>query len=270
MATLSLPTTECESRELASRLVLGGFLRVHGIPVAVLVLKRIIDLAFVLTVFSLGVWLFLLIALAIRLDSPGPIFYRQKRAGALRTRDPHGRCAFEVFDMLKFRTMRVDAEKMTGAILAEAGDSRVTRVGRILRKTRLDELPQIWNVLKRDMSLVGPRPERPELLANLALAIPFFEERMLGTKPGITGFAQVSLGYTGHAPVGSRIAALEGSLTNPFQMDGTEGSIVDDMRLKLLFDLAYVVALNQFWTFLAIELLIILKTPWVMLRGLGR
>jgi lipopolysaccharide/colanic/teichoic acid biosynthesis glycosyltransferase len=271
MATLSLPTTaDYASRELAARLMLRGFLRVQGIPVAVLIMKRIIDLAFVLTVFSLGGWLFLLIALAIRLDSPGPIFYRQKRAGALRGRDAHGRCTFEVFDMLKFRTMRVDAEKMTGEVLAETGDLRVTRVGRILRKTRLDELPQIWNVLKRDMSLVGPRPERPELLANLALAIPFFEERMLGTKPGITGFAQVSLGYAGHAPVGSRIAALEGSLTNPFRMAGTEGSIVDDMRLKLLFDLAYVVALNGFWTFLALELLIILKTPWVMLRGLGR
>ena len=271
MAALLLPTTaDYASRELASRLVLRGFLRVQGIPVAVLIVKRIIDLAFVLTVFSLGAWLFLLIALAIRLDSPGPIFYRQKRAGALRARDPHGRCAFEVFDMLKFRTMRVDAEKMTGEVLAVTGDLRVTRVGRFLRKTRLDELPQIWNVLMHDMSLVGPRPERPELLANLALAIPFFEKRMLGTKPGITGFAQVSLGYTGHAPAGSRIAALQGPLTNPFRMDGTEGSIVDDMRLKLLFDLAYVASLNRFWTFLALELLIILKTPWVMLRGLGR
>jgi lipopolysaccharide/colanic/teichoic acid biosynthesis glycosyltransferase len=271
MATLSLTTTtEYASRELASRLLWRGFLRVQGIPVTVLIAKRIIDLAFVLTVFSLGAWLFLLIALAIYLDSPGPIFYRQKRAGALRERDPHGRCSFEVFEMLKFRTMKVDAEMMTGEVLAETGDLRVTRVGRILRKTRLDELPQIWNVLKRDMSLVGPRPERPELFANLALAIPFFEARMLGTRPGITGFAQVSLEYAGHAPVGSRIAALKGSLTNPFRMDGTEGSIVDGMRLKLLFDLAYVVAQNGFWTFLALELLIILKTPWVMLRGLGR
>ena len=269
--TLSLPTTaEYTSRGLASRLVLRGLLHVQGIPVTVLAVKRIIDLAFVVAVFTLGSWLFLLIALAIYLDSPGPVFYRQKRAGALRGRDAHGRCKFEVFEMLKFRTMRVDAEKTTGQILAEAGDSRVTRVGRILRKMRLDELPQIWNVLNRDMSLVGPRPERPELFANLALAIPFFEERMLGAKPGITGFAQVSLGYAGRAPAGSRIAALQGSLTNPFEMAGTEGSIVDDMRLKLLFDLAYVVALNGFWTFLALELLIILRTPWVMLRGLGR
>jgi lipopolysaccharide/colanic/teichoic acid biosynthesis glycosyltransferase len=271
MSTLSLRlTAEDTSREVAARLVLRGLLRVHGIPVTVIAVKRIIDVTFALAVFILGVWLFPLVVLAIYVDSPGPIFYRQKRAAALRRRDRHGQCTFVPFEMLKFRTMRVDAEKMTGAVLAEADDPRVTRVGRILRKTRLDELPQIWNVLKGDMSLVGPRPERPELFANLALAIPFFEERMLGTKPGITGFAQVSLGYTGHAPTGSPIALLEGSLTNPFRLDGTEGSLADDMRLKLLFDLAYVVALNGFWTFLALELLIILKTPWIMLRGLGR
>jgi lipopolysaccharide/colanic/teichoic acid biosynthesis glycosyltransferase len=271
MPTLSLPRiAEAPSREVALRLVVRGLMRVQGIPVTVIVVKCIIDVAFALTIFILGSWLFLLIALAISLDSPGPVFYRQKRAASLRRRDPRGRCTFVVFDMLKFRTMRVDAEKMTGPVLAEAADPRVTRVGRILRKTRLDELPQIWNVLNGDMSLVGPRPERPELFANLALAIPFFEERMLGTKPGITGFAQVSLGYTGRAPAGSPIAALEGSLTNPFRLDGSEGSLADDMRLKLLFDLAYVVALHGFFTFLALELLIILKTPWVMLRGLGR
>jgi lipopolysaccharide/colanic/teichoic acid biosynthesis glycosyltransferase len=271
MPTLSLTTTaEYTSRAVAARLVLRGLLRVHGVPLAVVVVKRIIDLAFALTIITLGGWLFPLVALAIYLDSPGPIFYRQNRAAALRRRDPHGNCTFVLFEMLKFRTMRVDAEKMTGAVLAEADDPRITRVGRILRKTRFDELPQIWNVLKGDMSLVGPRPERPELFANLALAIPFFEERMLGTKPGITGFAQVSLGYTGHALAGSPVALLESSLTNPFRLDGTEGSLADDMRLKLLFDLAYVVALNGFWTFLALELLIILKTPWVMLRGLGR
>ncbi len=271
MPTLSLPVTEeYTSQGVASRLLSRGLLHVHGIPVSVLVVKAIIDVTFALTVFALGFWLFALIALAIYVDSPGPVFYRQKRAATLRRRDPHGRCTFVVFDMLKFRTMKVNAEGKTGAVLAAAHDPRITRVGRILRKTRLDELPQIWNVLKGDMSLVGPRPERPELFADLALAIPFFEERMLGTKPGITGFAQVSLGYTGHAPEGSPIAALELSLTNPFRLDGTEGSLADDMRLKLLFDLAYVVALNGFWTFLALELLIIVKTPWVMLRGLGR
>ena len=105
--------------------------------------------------------------------------------------------------MCKFRTMRADAEKLTGAVLAQRGRSAHHGVGRFLRKTRLDELPQLWNVLRGDMSLVGPRPERPELARNLAMAIPFFEERMRDVKPGITGLAQVSLGYTGRAPDGS-------------------------------------------------------------------
>src|SRR5688572_29218807 len=111
------------------------------------------------------------IAVAIYLDDPGPIFYRQRRAGMLRgfeSKDGVPTPEFELFDMFKFRTMRVDAEKLTGAVLATENDPRITRVGRILRKTRLDELPQVLNILRGDMSLVGPRPERPELLINLA------------------------------------------------------------------------------------------------------
>ena len=218
----------------------------------------------------IALWLFPLIALAIRIDSRGPIFYRQRRAGALRERDPHGRCAFFEFDMMKFRTMRVDAEKLTGAVLAAENDPRVTRVGRFLRKSRLDELPQIWNVLKGEMALVGPRPERPELFENLSLAIPFFEERMRDCKPGITGLSQISLGYSGHAPTGSAVSAFEGLLTNPFKLDLADGASADDMRMKLLFDLAYVIALEKFSTFVAVEFLVIVKTPWVMARGLGR
>jgi len=172
--------------------------------------------------------------------------------------------------MLKFRTMHVNAERRTGAVLAEENDPRVTRVGRILRKTRLDELPQLWNVLKGDMSLVGPRPERPELLENLALAIPFFEERMRDCKPGITGLAQVSLTYSGHAPAGSALAEYEDTLTNPYRLELARGALADDMRTKLLLDLAYVVSLERFSTFLKTELYIMLRTPWVMLRGLGR
>ncbi len=166
--------------------------------------------------------------------------------------------------------MRVDAEKHTGAVLAGENDPRVTRVGRLLRKTRLDELPQLWSVLLGDMSLVGPRPERPELLDNLALAIPFFEERMRDCKPGITGLAQTSLGYTGRAPVGSAVAQVARALVNPLKLPEADGSDADDMRTKLLFDLAYVASLEHFRTFIVMELLIILKTPWVMLRGLGR
>ena len=105
--------------------------------------------------------------------------------------------------------MRQDAEKHTGAVLASKDDPRITRIGNLLRKTRLDELPQLWNVLVGEMSLVGPRPERPELLVDLALAIPFFEERMRDVKPGITGLAQISLGYTGAIPEGERVVTIE-------------------------------------------------------------
>jgi lipopolysaccharide/colanic/teichoic acid biosynthesis glycosyltransferase len=110
-----------------------------------------------------------MIAAAIYHDSPGDIFLKQRRAGRLLGRDPgsdhHFR--FEEFEILKFRTMRPNAEAGTGAVIVAQGDTRVTRVGRFLRGTRLDELPQLWNILCGDMSFVGPRPERPELIANL-------------------------------------------------------------------------------------------------------
>ena len=99
--------------------------------------------------------------------------------------------------MLKFRSMKPDAERLTGMVVATAGDPRITRVGKFLRRTRLDELPQFLNVLMGDMSIVGPRPERPELAEQLAMAIPYFEERMRDVKPGITGLAQINLSYTG-------------------------------------------------------------------------
>jgi lipopolysaccharide/colanic/teichoic acid biosynthesis glycosyltransferase len=210
------------------------------------------------------------LSLLIYLDSPGPIFYRQKRASVLKGWTGNGTCSFAPFWMLKLRTMRVDAEVGTGAVLAEENDPRITRVGRFLRRSRLDELPQLWNVLKGEMSLVGPRPERPELLENLTLAIPFFEERMRDCRPGITGLAQVSLTYSGGAPVGSPVAALANSLTNPYGFEEARGALADDMRTKLLFDLAYVAALERFSTYIVMELWIIVQTPLIMLRGLGR
>jgi lipopolysaccharide/colanic/teichoic acid biosynthesis glycosyltransferase len=165
--------------------------------------------------------------------------------------------------------MRPDAERTTGAVLAHKDDPRITRVGRFLRRSRIDELPQFWNVLRGDMSLVGPRPERPELINNLALAIPFFEERMRNVKPGITGLAQISLGYTGRAPEDSPIAEFKDQLTNPFKLEGADDAEADDMRMKMLFDLAYSANLEKFGAFLSTELSVIVKTPLVMLRGLG-
>ena len=171
--------------------------------------------------------------------------------------------------MLKFRSMKPDAEKHTGIVVASANDPRITRVGKFLRKTRLDELPQFFNVLMGHMSIVGPRPERPELAEQLAMAIPYFEERMRDVKPGITGLAQVSLSYTGKPLPDSLIAKFEPDLTNPFKMEGTEDALADHMRIKLLYDLAYCVAMEDLGSFLAMEIGILLRTPLVMLRALG-
>ncbi|WP_412709812.1 sugar transferase [Atrimonas thermophila] len=124
--------------------------------------------------------LFAIVALLIRLDSPGPVLYWQVRVGK----------SGKTFNLCKFRTMVPDAERETGAVLAQKNDPRITRIGRILRKTRLDELPQLWNVLRGDMSLIGPRPERPEFVEQWKKLIPHYETRLL-VKPGITGWAQV-------------------------------------------------------------------------------
>jgi len=241
-------------------------------PRSVLVTKRIIDVVAATIGLSMTLPLYPVVALAIKIDSSGPIFFRQTRAGRLIPRrandqDPTPRC--ETFTLIKFRTMGVDAEKKTGAVFAKKNDPRVTRVGRFLRKTRLDELPQLWNVLRGDMSLVGPRPERPELLVDFALAIPFFEERMRDVKPGLTGMAQVSLGYSGAIPDDSVLAAFRETLSNPFGLEEAEGALADDLRAKLLYDVAYTASLEDFRSFLETELSVILKTPIIMLRSAG-
>jgi len=239
---------------------------------AVRIAKRLIDVASASVALTLTLPLYPVIAAAIRLETRGPIFIRQKRAGQLIPPDAGARpdsFRFEEFHMLKFRSMRADAEKLTGAVIASKGDPRITKVGKLLRKTRLDEIPQFLNVLRGDMSLVGPRPERPELMSQLAMAIPFFEERMRGLKPGITGLAQVSLGYTGEVLPGSEIEPYAKDLQNPFDVAGAENSLADDMRMKLLYDLAYSVATDRLSTFLTMEARIVIKTPLVMLKALG-
>lgn len=173
--------------------------------------KRAIDV----TLASLGLLVLLpvfgLIALVIKLDSPGPILYAQVRVGLnrrrregdgdgngngharsvdRRERDGYGR----PFKIYKFRSMITDAEKNTGPVWAAKSDARITRVGAFLRKTRLDETPQLWNVLRGDMSIVGPRPERPTFVVELTQTLPDYPQRC-NTLPGITGLAQVKWQY---------------------------------------------------------------------------
>jgi lipopolysaccharide/colanic/teichoic acid biosynthesis glycosyltransferase len=236
---------------------------------AVRVTKRFIDVAGAL-VGLLLIWPLLpFIAAAIYLQSPGPVLIRQRRVGELLPPED-GQVRFRSFGMLKFRTMRLDAELVSGPVLAAANDPRVLPVGRLLRRSRLDELPQLLNVLRGEMSLVGPRPERTELIGAMAAAIPFFEERMRGMKPGLTGLAQISLGYTGHLVDRHPMAALAHTLANPFKLPEADGALADDLRLKLLYDVSYGAAIERFWTFLRWDLLILLRTPLAMLRGLGR
>lgn len=148
------------------------------------ILKRLIDI--IGSLFGLMVLtpLFFLIGIAIKIDSKGPIFFKQERVGQ----------GERIFTMYKFRSMRVDAEKTTGPVWARKNDPRVTGLGGFLRKTRLDELPQLFNILLGEMSLVGPRPERPVFVRQFSSTIPKYRRR-LDVKPGLTGLAQVRYRY---------------------------------------------------------------------------
>ena len=172
--------------------------RAHGVSA---VAHRLTDLALGLGLLIFSLPLMLATALAIRLDSKGPIFYRQERVG-LRG---------EPFVLIKFRSMRPDAEA-SGPVWAMLQDKRVTRVGQFIRLTRIDELPQLFNILRGEMSFIGPRPERPMFVAKLTEAIPFYADRAQ-VKPGLTGWAQVNYHY---------------------------GASVEDARAKLSYDLYYV------------------------------
>jgi exopolysaccharide biosynthesis polyprenyl glycosylphosphotransferase len=146
--------------------------------------KRALDIALAAVALVLSAPLLLAAAVAIRLDSKGSIFFRQIRIGRFH----------EPFQILKLRTMVENAEQTTGAVFATRKDMRITRVGQILRRTRIDELPQLWNVLRGDMSVVGPRPERPEFMDEISERFPYFRVRS-AFKPGVTGWAQVRNGY---------------------------------------------------------------------------
>jgi sugar transferase (PEP-CTERM system associated) len=188
--------------------------------------KRIFDIAVSLALLVFTAPLLVIVSALIKLDSSGPILYRQERVG-YRGRE---------FTILKFRSMSVDAEGDGGPQWAARGDARVTRIGGVIRKLRIDELPQILNVLRGDMSFVGPRPERPYFVANLAAIIPYYNERHW-VRPGITGWAQINYPY---------------------------GASIDDARHKLSFDLYYVKNRSIF-----LDFVILLQTVRVIFWNYG-
>jgi exopolysaccharide biosynthesis polyprenyl glycosylphosphotransferase len=185
-------------------------------------IKRLLDL--ILLLFALPVFLIILlpVTLAIRLESPGPVFYRQVRCGR----------AGDLFMIYKFRTMVAHAENDGKARWASKGDPRITRVGQFLRKARLDELPQLFNVFRGEMSIIGPRPERPEFVEQLEEVIPFYRMRHL-VKPGLTGWAQINYDY---------------------------GNTVEDALVKLQYDFYYV----RYWS-IWLDLYILFRTVGVVL-----
>jgi len=202
----------------------GGFQK----PRAMSALKRAGEAAVAALMLVLTLPLAALTALCVRLSSPGPVLYRQTRVGL----------SGKEFELMKWRTMRADAEKASGPVWATGeNDPRVTRLGRFMRKVRLDEVPQLWNVLKGDMSFVGPRPERPHFVQKLRQVIPYYDERH-SVRPGITGWAQVKFPY---------------------------GSTIEDAEEKFEFDLYYVKHMS-----LLLDIAIVLETAKVMLLGRGR
>lgn len=188
-------------------------------------LKRAIDVFISLSLLILTSPLMLLAAIAVRLESPGPVIYKQDRVG-LHEKE---------FKIYKFRSMRNDAEK-NGAVWAAKNDARITRIGKLMRKTRIDELPQLWNVLKGDMSFIGPRPERMTFVRELEKTIPYYSLRHT-VKPGLTGWAQVSYPY---------------------------GASVEDARSKLEYDLYYIKNMS-----LLLDMRILFKTVGVVLFPAG-
>jgi sugar transferase (PEP-CTERM system associated) len=188
--------------------------------------KRSTDLILGIILLFTSSPIFILAAAAIRLDTPGPVFFSQRRVGERR----------RIYRMHKFRSMVQDAEKLSGPVWAQADDPRVTRMGKVLRRLRIDELPQLWNVLKGEMSFVGPRPERPMFVEELEKLVPYYRERF-AVKPGITGWAQVNYGY---------------------------GASVRDAVEKLNYDLFYIKNMS-----ILMDVLVILRTVKILLFGYG-
>jgi sugar transferase (PEP-CTERM system associated) len=190
-----------------------------------LALKRACDVVFASLALVLALPVMAAVAIAVKGTSPGPVVYRQRRVGL------HGR----VFTLRKFRSMSANAEAH-GAVWAASADPRVTPLGRVLRKTHLDELPQLWNILAGDMSLVGPRPERPEFVTSLSRDIPFYGQRHI-VRPGLTGWAQVCQAYA---------------------------SSVDDTMEKLQYDLFYIKNMS-----IGLDVYIAIRTIKIVLQGRG-
>ncbi len=184
--------------------------------------KKMIDVFVSLVSLIVFSPLFLIVAVAIKLDSKGPVLYVQERVGYRN----------KTFKLYKFRSMVANAEKKSGPVWADKNDSRITRVGRIIRKIRMDELPQIYNIIKGDMSLVGPRPERPFFVEQLKKKIPYYQLR-LKVKPGLTGWAQIKHSYD---------------------------SSLDDVREKLKYDLYYIenMSLNMDFKILVATVFVVL------------
>ena len=189
-------------------------------------LKRLIDISVSLIFLIITSPLLLVTMIAIKLESEGSVFYRQDRCGI------NGK----IFRIIKFRSMRKDAEKLTGPVWSQKDDPRITKVGRFIRRARIDEIPQIINVLKGEMSIVGPRPERPYFVEKLSMDIPYYKRR-LKVRPGITGWAQVKHKY-----------------------DET----IEDVKIKLRYDLFYIENMS-----LRMDFKILFRTVFVMILGQG-
>jgi len=241
-------------------------------------LKRSVDVASAAVGLTLTAPLFPLVAVAVKVTSRGPVFYGQRRCGAERRagfsdnrsfeNDRRAQEGYHTFKMYKFRTMKVNAEAESGPVIASKNDPRVTPIGLFLRKSRLDELPQLIHVLHGDMSLVGPRPERPEIMNKLKEQIPFFEERARLVKPGLTGLAQVTLNYDGSLAEGTNKQAEALRAMQPSK-DSKPGE-THSFGNKLLYDLAYSATLENTREAIKADLKIILKTPLIMIMRRGQ